>query len=130
MFNIEMSIFQIMSIGLFGLIFGSFEASTNLFYLITKNYDLPRKQHSRELPENVSDAEVFHKVVQMFCLGIILLLISIISITIDPQLFIVGAAVILVNGLIDYSKFKKIDMLIVWIVIAVIASSFSLLSAF
>ncbi len=60
MFNIEMSIFQIMSIGLFGLIFGSFEASTNLFYLITKNYDLPRKQHSRELPENVNYPALKH----------------------------------------------------------------------
>lgn len=123
-----MSIFQIISIGLFGFIFGTFEASTNLFYLLTKNYDLPRKQHSKELPINVTDNEVFHKVFQMFVLGTSLLLIAVISITIAAQLFIVGAAAILVSGLIDYSRFRKFDMLVVWIVIAVIISLFSLLT--
>ncbi len=123
-----MSIFQIISIGLFGFIFGTFEALTNLFYLLTKNYDLPRKQHSKELPINVTDDEVLHKVFQMFILGIFLLLIAVVSITIAPQLFIVGAAAILVSGLIDYTRFGKFDMLVVWIVIAVIISILSLVT--
>ncbi|MFX1423407.1 MAG: hypothetical protein ACFFB2_13895 [Promethearchaeota archaeon] len=117
----ELSTFQVVGIGLFGFIFGIFEASTNLFYLITKNYDLPRRQHGRELPNNVTDVIVLRKVAQMFFLGIFLLFVSFISITIAPQLFTVGASAILISGLIDYSKFRKIDILIVWISIATIA---------
>lgn len=125
---VELSIFQLIGIGLFGFVFGTFETSTNLLYLITKNYNLPRKQHGKELPANVTDAEVFHKVVQMFCLGIFLLIISILSSVIAPQLFIVGATAIFLSGLIDYSKFRKNNMLIVWIVISTIACVFSLLT--
>jgi hypothetical protein len=128
MFDVELSIFQLISIVLFGFVFGTFETSTNLLYLITKNFDLPRKQHSKELPRDATNSEVFHKVVQMLCLGIILLSISILSLVITPQLFIVGATAIFLSGLIDYSKFRKKDMLIIWVVISVIASVFSLLN--
>ncbi|MFX0124565.1 MAG: hypothetical protein ACFFAE_13115 [Candidatus Hodarchaeota archaeon] len=128
MFYVELSIFQLISIGLFGFIFGIFETSTNLLYLITKNYNLPRKQHGKELPVNVTDAEIFHKVVQMLCLGIFLLIISILSSVIAPQLFIVGATAIFLSALIDYSKFRKNDKLIVWTIISVIACIFSLLT--
>lgn len=129
MSSIELSIFQIIGIGLFGFIFGTFEASTNLLYLIIKNYNLPRKQHGKELPIDVTDSEVYQKVIQMFCLGIILIIISIMSLVVTPQLFIVGATAIFLSGLIDYSKFRKKDMLIIWIVISIIASAFSLLTA-
>ena len=122
-----MTIFQVISIGLFGFIYGGFEAATNLFYLLTKNYDLPRKQHGKELPTNVTETEVVHKVVQMFSLGIFLLLSAFIALVIAPQLFVIGAAAIFVSGLIDYSKFKKNDMLIVWIVIATICGAFTLI---
>lgn len=128
MVNVELSIFQIISIGLFGFVFGGFETTTNVFYLLTKNYDLPRKQHGRELPADVTDSEILHKVVQMLSLGIILLVIATIAIVIAPQLFVVGAAAIFVNGLIDYSKFKKHDILILWIAIASIACIFSLMT--
>ena len=128
MVNVELSIFQIIGIGLFGFVFGGFETTTNVFYLLTKNYDLPRKQHGRELPADVTDPEILHKVVQMLSLGIILLVIATIAIVIAPQLFVVGAAAIFVNGLIDYSKFKKRDILILWITIASIACIFSLMT--
>lgn len=127
MINIELSIFQIISIGLFGFIFGGFETTTNVFYLLTKNYDLPRKQHGKELPVDVTEAEILHKVVQMLSLGIILLVTAIIATVIAPQLFVVGATAILVNGLIDYGKYRKNDMLAVWIVIASICCAFSLI---
>ncbi|MFX0087627.1 MAG: DUF6442 family protein [Candidatus Hodarchaeota archaeon] len=124
---VDVSFFQLFSISIFGFIFGLFEASTNLFYLINKNYTLSRKQHGKELPRNATDTQVFHKVVQMFILGIILLFISLISSIIAPQLFTVGAAFILINGLIDYSKFRKRNMIITWTVIAFIAFIFSLI---
>ena len=124
-----MTVFQVISIGLFGFIFGGFEATTNLFYLITNNYELPKKQHGKELPLNVTEAEVLHKVVQMFSLGVVLLLTAIIGIVIAPQLFVVGAAAIFVSGLIDYGKFKKKDMLIVWIIIATICGVLTLIKA-
>ena len=97
---VDFSVFQLISIGLFGFIFGIFETSTNLFYLISKNYTLPRKQHSKELPRNATDAQVLHKVIQMLILGLILLFVSLMSSMIAPQLFTVGAAFILINGLI------------------------------
>ena len=126
MFNVQLSVFQLISIGVFGFLFGIFETSTNLLYLITKNFELPRKQHGKELPENATDNEVFHKIIQMLFLGIILLSISVLSVVIAPQLFIIGAAAIFLSGLIDYSKFRKKDMLIIWFVISIIASVFSL----
>ncbi|MFX1507858.1 MAG: hypothetical protein ACFFDC_17355 [Promethearchaeota archaeon] len=129
MLDVQLSVFQLISIGLFGFIFGTFETSTNLLYLITRNFDLPRKQHGKELPADPTDFEVFHKIIQMLSLGILLLLISIISLVIAPQLFIIGASAIFLSGLIDYSKFRKKDMFIIWIVISIIASIFSLLTA-
>ena len=126
---VKLSVFQIIGIGLFGFIFGTFETSTNLLYLITKNYNLPRKQHGKELPTDVTDSEVYQKVIQMLCLGLILIVISIFSLVVAPQLFIVGATAIFLSGLIDYTKFRKKDMLIIWIVISIIASVFSLLTA-
>ncbi|MFX0185799.1 MAG: hypothetical protein ACFE95_22165 [Candidatus Hodarchaeota archaeon] len=125
---VKLSIFQLITISLFGFIFGGFEVTTNLYYLLTKNYDLPRKQHGKELPNNATQEEVEHKVLQMFVLGIFLLLIACISVIIAPQLFVVGATAILVSGMIDYSKFKKNEILIVWIVITVISIACSLLS--
>ncbi|UCG01880.1 MAG: hypothetical protein JSW11_20030 [Candidatus Heimdallarchaeota archaeon] len=126
---VELSIFQLVGITLFGFIFGIFETLTNLLYLVTKNYDLPRKQHGKELPVNVTDDQVFHKSLQMLCLGIFLLIISILSSAIAPQLFIIGGAAIFLSGLIDYSKFRKRDMFIVWIAISIIACVFSLITA-
>ena len=126
---VELSVFQIIGIGLFGFIFGTFETSTNLLYLITKNYNLPRKQHGKELPTDVTNSEVYQKVIQMLCLGIILLVISILSLMVAPQLFVVGATAIFLSGLIDYAKFRKKDMLIIWSVISIISSVFSLLTA-
>ncbi len=126
---VDFSVFQLISIGFFGFIFGIFEASTNLFYLISNNYTLPRRQHSKELPRNATDIQVRHKVIQMFILGIILLFIGLMSSIIAPQLFTVGAAFILINGLIDYSKFRKRNMIFTWTVIALTAFIFSLISA-
>ncbi|MFX1516815.1 MAG: hypothetical protein ACFFC6_10920, partial [Promethearchaeota archaeon] len=126
---VELSIFQLVGIGLFGVIFGTFEASTNLLYLITKNYNLPRKQHGKELPVNVTDSEVHHKVIQMLCLGVFLLMISVLSLVVAPQLFIVGGTAIFISALVDYSKFRKKDMFIIWIGISIIPSVFSLLTA-
>ncbi|MHA2074811.1 MAG: hypothetical protein ACW97X_09345 [Candidatus Hodarchaeales archaeon] len=123
----EFSIFQLFSIGFFGYFFGVFEASTNLFYLISKNQTLPRKQHSSELPSNATDAQVFHKVVQMLILGLVLLFLSLISSIIAPQLFTIGAALILINGLIDYSKFRKGRMMLIWTFIAILTCIFSLI---
>jgi hypothetical protein len=116
---IALNPFQILSIGIFGIVFGFFEVVTNFFYLITKNYDLPRIQDGKELPKDTDDAVVFHKVIQMLLLGILLVIISLVSIFIAPQLFISGAVLIFLNGLIDYTKFQKKNMLILWSAIAV-----------
>lgn len=128
MLNYDLSIFQVLSIGIFGFLLGSFETTTNLFYLLTKNYDLPRKQHGKELPDNATEAQILHKVVQMFGLGLILLMTATIAIIIAPQLFIVGATAIFVNGLIDYGKFKKSNMLGIWAIIATIVGMGSLIT--
>jgi len=122
-----LSFFQFISIGLFGYVFGVFEITTNLFYLINRNYDLSRKQHSKELPLNATNAQVIHKVIQMLILGLILLIVSYISSITLPQFFVVGAAFILMNGLIDYAKFRKKYMVITWTLISIIACTFSLI---
>ncbi len=127
MVNFELSIFQIISIGIFGFIFGLFETTTNLFYLLTKNYDLPKKQHGKELPIDVTETEIMQKVVQMLILGVILVITAIIATVIAPQLFVVGATAILMSGLIGYSKYRKNDIFIVWIVIAIICGALSLI---
>ena len=119
MIIVTLNFFQIISIGLFGIVFGLFETITNLFYLITDNYHLPRLQHRRELPTDADDVVVLHKMIQMLIFGILLLMISLISIFIAPQLFIVGAVLIFLNGLIDYAKFQKKNMFIVWSTITI-----------
>lgn len=124
---VKLSIFQLISIGFFGFFFGIFETSTNFFYLISRNETLPRKQHSTELPNNATDTQVFHKVVQMFMLGLVLIIISLISSLVAPQLFSIGAALIFLNGLIDYSKFRKARMMLIWTIIAIITFVFSLI---
>lgn len=127
MFYYSLSALQILSIGLFGFFFGGFELISNILYLITRNYDLPRKQHGKELPTNATNTQVHNKVRRMFILGLTLLVISFVSITIAPQFFILGGAAIFLNGLIDYNYFKKEKMLFVWIIIAVFVSFCSLL---
>ncbi len=84
MIIVTLNLFQIISIGLFGIVFGLFETITNLFYLITDNYNLSRLQHGRELPTDVDDVVVLYKMIQMLILGILLLIISLISIFIAP----------------------------------------------
>ncbi len=128
MVNFELSIFQIISIGIFGFIFGLFETITNLFYLLIKNYNLPKKQHAKELPIDVTETKIIQKVVQMLILGVTLVITAIIATIIAPQLFVVGATAILMNGLIGYSKYRKNDIFIVWIVIAIICGASSLIT--
>jgi hypothetical protein len=128
MIEYKISIFQIIGIFGFGFFFGILETITNAFYLLTKNYDLPRRQHSKELPDIATDTQVFHKVIQMLFLGIFLFIVACISVIVSPQLFVVGAAGIFFNGLIDYSKFRKRNMLILWCFFAIVASVFSLIS--
>ena len=101
--------------------------TTNLFYLINRNYDLSRKQHSKELPLNATNAQVVHKVIQMLILGVILLIVSFISSITLPQFFVIGAAFILMNGLIDYAKYRKKYIAIIWTLISIIACTFSLI---
>jgi len=123
----NLSFFQFISIGLFGFVFGVFEMTTNLFYLINRNYDLSRKQHSKELPLNATNAQVVHKVIQMLILGVILLIVSFISSITLPQFFVIGAAFILMSGLIDYAKYRKKYIAIIWTLISIIACTFSLI---
>lgn len=122
--NIDtLSIFQILSITFFGLIFGGVEIITNGLYILTRNYDLPRKQHGFELPDNPTPEIISHKVLQMFILGTILTGTAILAIFFSPYLFIVGAGMIMFNGLIDYSKFRKTSALILWTILSVISGS-------
>ena len=111
--------FQILSIGIFGLFFGLFETSTNFFYLVTKNYKWSRLQHGKELPFDAEEKVVIRKVKQMLILGILLLFITLLSISISPQLFVVGSVLIFLNGLLDYSKYQNTMFFIIWTVIAI-----------
>ncbi|MHA1975602.1 MAG: hypothetical protein ACW98I_01745 [Candidatus Hodarchaeales archaeon] len=117
----EITFSQAVNIGLFGFIFGGIEILTNAIYLLTNNLKLARIQHGRELPSDVNDKIVRHKVVQMLFLGLLLLLIAIISTLMTPQLFIIATALIFLNGLLDYGKFRKIDMFLLWSLITVIS---------
>ncbi len=117
----QLSLSQIINIGLFGFVFGFFETITNTYYLLTDNLKLSRLQHGRELPRQVNDRTVRHKVVQMLILGLLLQVIAVISIFITPQLFIVAIALIFLNGLIDYGKFRQKETLLLWSVISLIA---------
>ena len=121
MSNVQLSFLQILNIGLFGFVFGIFETVTNGYYLLTNNLRLPIIQHGRELPSEVDDNIVKHKVVQMLILGLLLLIIAIISTLITPHLFIVAIALIFLNGLLDYGKFRKIGMFMLWSAIAAIS---------
>ena len=116
----QLSLTQIINIGLFGFVFGFFETITNIYYLLTDNLKLPRIQHGIELPRQVNDKTVRHKVVQMLILGLLLQVIAVISILITPQLFIVAIALIFLNGLIDYGKFRQKETLLLWSVITLI----------
>ena len=117
----NLSIFQLISIGLFGLVFGLFETFTNFFYILTNNYNWPRIQHGKELPYQAEDKVIRRKVIQMFLLGIMLLTITLISILIFPQLFIIGSVLIFFNGLLDYTKYRKNNFLFIWSTIAVLS---------
>ncbi len=121
MTELHISLLQGVSIGLFGFTFGIFEILTNAYYLLTNNLRLPRIQHGRELPFQVEDNVVRHKIIQMLVLGILLLIIALISILIIPQMFIVGSALIFLNGLLDYGKFRKKDSFLLWSAITLIS---------
>ncbi len=121
MTNTQLTLIQALNIGLFGILFGIFETITNTFYLFTNNLKLPRIQHGRELPVEVADEIVRHKVIQMLVLGLLLILIALLSIFITPQLFIIAIALIFLNGLLDYGKFRKNDALKIWSVVSVIS---------
>ncbi len=124
---IPLSIFQMFSITFFGVFFGSFELFTNGLYILSRNYNLPRKQHRFELPENPTPEIISHKVFQMFILGTILTGTAILAFLISPYIFIVGAGMIMLNGLIDYSKFHKTSALVLWTIISIISGSLVLI---
>ena len=119
--SINLSMFQIISIGLFGLFFGVFETFTNFFYILTNDYRWPRIQHGKELPYQAEDKAIKRKVVQMLLSGILLLSITFISLIISPQLFVVGSVLIFFNGLLDYSKYRNKNFLFIWTFIAIIS---------
>lgn len=119
----DLTILQIFSITFFGIFFGVFELTTNGIYIITRNYSLPSKQHRFELPLNPSSKIVWHKVVQMHILGFLLTTTAIIALLFSPYIFIVGVAMILINGLIDYTKFHKSSVFYFWIILAILAGS-------
>jgi hypothetical protein len=121
MTDMQISLLQGVSIGLFGLFFGLFEVLTNAFYLLTNNMRFPRIQHGRELPSQVENHVIRHKTIQMLILGFLLLIIAFISILFIPQLFIVGSALIFLNGLLDYGKFRKKDAFLLWSMISFIS---------
>ncbi|MHA2100129.1 MAG: hypothetical protein ACW99A_15750, partial [Candidatus Kariarchaeaceae archaeon] len=102
MASTNLSIFKIISIGLFGLFFGLFETFTNLVYILTNNYRWSRLQHGKEIPIQAEDKVIKRKVVQMFLLGIMLLSITYISLLISPQLFVVGSVLIFLRINTDF----------------------------
>lgn len=116
----NLSILQIANILLFGIIFGFLELTTNFYYIISDNVDLPRKQHSLELPMDATDDQVKFKVKRMLILGLGLLICSIFALLFDYSIFIVASALIMINGLIDYRRFRKIDTLLIWTVISIL----------
>ncbi len=126
MINGNLTLLNIISIGFFGFFFGGFETLTNVVYLISKNLDLPRKQHGAELPKNATDQDVRMKVIQMFFLGIVLLILAIASVIVNPLIFFTGGVVILISALIDAYKFGMTKMLAVWSVIAFLVMLISL----
>jgi len=117
----QLTLIQVVNIGLFGFLFGIFETFTNTFYLFTNNLTLPRIQHGRELPAGAEDKVVRRKVIQMLVLGILLITIALLSVLITPEFFIIGVALIFLNGLLDYGKFRKINALVIWNTLSVIS---------
>ena len=117
----NLSIFQIISIGIFGLFFGLFETITNFLYLLSNNKKYSRLQHGKELPTQAEERIIERKVMQMLLLGILLLSITYASLVIAPQLFVVGSVLIFLNGLFDYSRYRKKDFLLLWTIIAIIS---------
>jgi predicted nucleic acid-binding Zn ribbon protein len=117
----NLSIFQIISIGIFGLFFGLFETFTNFFYLLTNNKKWPRLQHGKELPSKAEERIVKRKVMQMLLVGVLMLSITYVSLLISPQLFVVGSVLFFFNGLLDYSKYHKKKFLILWTMIALLS---------
>ncbi|MHA1940661.1 MAG: hypothetical protein ACW97P_02910 [Candidatus Hodarchaeales archaeon] len=116
----HLTLFQTISVGLFGIIFGIFETFTNLFFLIKRDFRFSRIQHGRELPKEASDRMMYRKVIQMLILGILLLLISFVSILIAPQFFVIAGVLIFLSGLLDYSKYRKSKFFLIWGVIAIL----------
>ncbi len=117
--HIRLTIFQVLSIGLFGFLFGLFETFTNLTYILKQDLRFARLQHGKELPKEASDHMVYKKMVQMMILGILLLCLSFTSILFAPQFFTVAGVLIFLSGLLDYSKYRKNEFFVIWIVIAV-----------
>lgn len=118
MSNIQFTVFQTITIGIFGFFFGIFEFSTNCYYLLKRDLRLPKIQHGRELPEEVTDSMLYRKIIQMLILGTLLLCISFVSILIAPQFFPIAGVLIFLSGLLDYSRYHKTDYFTIWIVIA------------
>ncbi|MHA2233610.1 MAG: hypothetical protein ACXAB4_14100 [Candidatus Hodarchaeales archaeon] len=114
------SLFQWVLIGLFGLLLGSVETVANTYYLVTRNLDLPRKQHGMELPDNASDNEVKRKTIRMLILGIVLLGSSLLAFVWRIEIFLIAGAAMFILGLIDYLEFQKTDMFLFWSFFAVI----------
>ena len=118
----SLNFYQIVSISIFGLVFGFFETVTNFIYLLTNNNKWPRLQHGKELPREADEIVIVRKVKQMFVLGMILLLITFLSVLISAQLFIIGSALIFLNGLLDYIKYQNRHFLTIWTGISLVSS--------
>ncbi|MHA1168017.1 MAG: hypothetical protein ACTSP4_10360 [Candidatus Hodarchaeales archaeon] len=125
MINNNLTLLNIITIGFF---FSVFEILTNMFYLISKNLDLPRKQHGAEIPVNATDQDVLMKVKQMLILGLVLLFLALMAVLVNPLIFFMGGMVILISATIDAFKFRKSKMFIIWSIIAVLVMLSSLLA--
>ena len=111
---IQLTVFQIFTIGLFGFFFGLFEFSTNFYFLLKRDLRFSKIQHGRELSGEATDSMIYRKMIQMLILGILLLCVSFISVLIAPQFFTIAGGLIFLNGLIDYSKYHKNEYFIIW----------------
>ena len=114
----QVSFINVLSIGFFGFVFGAFETTTNLIYLVTRNYSLSRRQHGFELPNDVTESEVRIKTTQMFCLGIFVLVIATISLLVNPLFFILASGALCVSSLIDYLRFRKSGIMVMWLILS------------
>ncbi|MFW9854706.1 MAG: hypothetical protein ACFFFG_06580 [Candidatus Thorarchaeota archaeon] len=113
----DISIIDIITIGFFGIVLGAFETTTNLVYLLSSNYHLSKKQHSFELPDTATESEIRQKVIQMFCLGITLLLIATLSLFVSPLYFFLASGAFLASAVIDYLRFRKFGVFLAWIIV-------------